>query len=43
MPTEEGAYIDEKGRTRWRRNNEIAEKLTQLVDYLKELTSASAP
>ena len=34
MPTEEGAYIDEKGRTRWRRNDEIAEKLTDLYDFL---------
>ena len=25
MPNEEGAYVDEKGRTRWRRNDEIAE------------------
>lgn len=34
MPTEEGAYVDEKGRTRWRRNDEIAEKLTDLYDFL---------
>ena len=34
MPTQEGAYIDEKGRTRWRRNDEIAEKLTELYDFL---------
>ena len=34
MPTLEGAYVDEKGRTRWRRNDEIAEKLTELYAFL---------
>jgi hypothetical protein len=34
MSTEEGAYIDERGRTRWCRNNEIAAKLTDLYDFL---------
>jgi DNA polymerase (family 10) len=28
------SYIDEKGRTRWRRNDEIAEKLKELHDLL---------
>ena len=28
------SYIDQKGRTRWRRNDEIAEKLQQLHDIL---------
>ena len=28
------SYTDEKGRTRWRRNDEIAAKLKELADYL---------
>ena len=34
MPTQKEAYVDEKGRTRWRRNDEIAKKLTELHDFL---------
>ncbi len=28
------SYIDQKGRTRWQRNDEIAEKLKELADFL---------
>ena len=34
MPTEEDAYIDEKGRTRWRQNDALADKLAELHDFL---------
>lgn len=34
MPTEENAYVDEKGRTRWRQNDALADKLAELHDFL---------
>ena len=34
MPTNEAVYIDERGRTRWRRNDAIADKLTELYNFL---------
>ena len=34
MPTLEDAYIDEKGRTRWRQNDALGEKLAELHDFL---------
>ena len=34
MPTNEDVYIDERGRTRWRRNDAIAEKLGELYNFL---------
>lgn len=33
-PKGDTSYTDQKGRTRWRRNNEIADKLKQLHDFL---------
>ena len=33
-PKDDTSYIDQKGRTRWQRNDEIAEKLQQLHDIL---------
>ena len=32
--SDDASYVDEKGRTRWRRNDEIAEKLKELGDFL---------
>ena len=34
MPPSDESYLDEKGRTRWRRNDEIAQKLKDLHDLL---------
>ena len=34
MPTQENAYVDEKGRTRWRQNDALADKLAELHDFL---------
>jgi DNA polymerase (family X) len=34
MTVPDGSYTDEKGRIRWRRNDEIAGKLKDLHDYL---------
>jgi DNA polymerase (family 10) len=34
MPTQEDAYIDERGRTRWRQNDALAGKLAELHDFL---------
>jgi DNA polymerase (family 10) len=34
MPTNEAVYIDERGRTRWRRNDAIGDKLTELYNFL---------
>ncbi len=34
MPTQEDAYIDEKGRTSWRQNDALGDKLAELHDFL---------
>ncbi len=34
MAKQDEAYVDEKGRTRWRRNDEVGEYLKQLYDFL---------
>lgn len=34
MPTQKDAYIDERGRTRWRQNDALADKLAELHDFL---------
>ena len=34
MAKQDQAYVDEKGRTRWRRNDQVAEYLKQLYDFL---------
>ena len=33
-PTQEDAYIDEKGRTRWRKNDALGDRLAELHDFL---------
>ncbi len=34
MAKQDQAYVDEKGRPRWRRNDQVAEYLKQLYDFL---------